>query len=294
VSPAAGGGGLGSVHFPRRSYYRDVSYGNESCWYFPWGYSWYGGSWNFCWSNWRWGCWYSWWWGCSYSWYYPYWYVYYSPYWSSYPTYTTVVYETVYEDDSDTSAASEPIGEAAAGAVQERPAVPARASSLTIAAERYLTLGDRAFREGRWADAVQFYGKAVEFAPTEGALWLVLADALFSTGDYHYAGFAVRKALELDPTLVDSAVDKHTFYADPAEFDRQIAALETYLVAHPTDRDARLVLSLNCLFGNRPAQAVDLLGVAEAVGLRDEPATVLILASAQRAQFGAVGAPEAE
>ena len=42
--------------------------------------------------------------------------------------------------------------------------------SLNRASDYYLMLGDRAFREGRYADAVHYYAKAVEFAPDNGIL----------------------------------------------------------------------------------------------------------------------------
>ena len=163
----------------------------------------------------------------------------------------------------------EPVGEAS---VVRKPS-----NSLAVASDRYLTMGDRAFREGRYIDAVQFYAKAVEFAPTEGTLYLVLADALFAAGDYHYGAYAIRRALELDPGLVDAAVDKHEFYDDPSEFDRQLGVLERYLADHPTDRDARLVLALNYLFGARPEAALLLLESTEAQSLRNDFAAELIL-----------------
>jgi hypothetical protein len=98
-------------------------------------------------------------------------------------------------------------------------------------------------------------------------------------GDYHYAAYAVRRAFELDPALVATNVDKHGFYSDPRQFDEQLAALERYLDANAGDRDARLVLALNYLFGMRPLDAVRLL--ESQVGLGTEPAAAQILARAQ-------------
>jgi tetratricopeptide (TPR) repeat protein len=167
------------------------------------------------------------------------------------------------------TAAEEPV-QPLAPPVAEAPA----ASPLSIAAQRYLDLGDRAFREGRYTDAVQFYIKAVEFAPEQGALYLVLSDALFAVGDYHYAAYAVRRALELDPALVDTDVDKHGFYPDPTQFDEQLATLERYLDANVGDRDARLVLGLNFLFGGRPA---DTLRVLASPTYGSEPAAARIV-----------------
>jgi hypothetical protein len=249
-------GALGGVR--PGAYYGGLPLDGNDChggWHNPW----YGNSW--CW----WG---GTWWGssCYFSWYYPWWWWCSRPYYASYYAYwpvTTVIYadddpEVIYIE-RESAPAGEPVGEAVVGAPAQpgvAPSVPSAENPLSIAAQRYLELGDRAFRESRYADAVQFYAKAIEFAPDQGALYLVLADALFAAGDYHYGAYAVRRALELDPALVESNVDKHGFYPDPAHFDAQLAKLEQFLAEHPTDRDARLVLALNYLFGGRARDAV--------------------------------------
>ena len=258
-----------------------VPYGTPyySPYYCPWGFTYYGSrfsfSFGFGYSS---PC-YSYWWPTYVSCWYPLWYWGYRPYYysSAYPVYySTVVYDTV---NADESYAEEEV-------VEEEPAARPSRSALSVAAERYLTLGDRAFREGRYTHAVQFYAKAVELAPDEGALFLVLGDALFAAGDYHYGAYSIRRALELDPTLVDAAVDKHEFYLDPADFDRQLAVLERYIEDHPSDRDARLVLAINDLMGGRPAAAVDLLESPQSASLVGDPAADLVLDAARRLQFG--------
>ncbi|MEO1697069.1 MAG: hypothetical protein AAFU73_07230 [Planctomycetota bacterium] len=130
---------------------------------------------------------------------------------------------------------------------------------LSRAAAYYLSQGDRAFRETRYGDAVHAYAKAVEFAPESGVLYLVLSDALFATGDYRYAAFALRQAAEREPALFENVVDKRDFYAEPGEFETQLAVLERYVRDHVLDVDARLVLSANYLFGGRPGFALEVL-----------------------------------
>ena len=242
--------------------------------------------------------------------YYPYYYYYKHCYYPSYYypplVYSSTVYTTSSYDDGpevvyvEVPADEQPVeyvGEAAAPPVQEaaQPAFPgagipevagADDGSLNSAAERYLELGDDAFREGRYGDAVQFYAKSIELAPDVGVLYLVLSDALFATGDYHYAAYTIRRALKLDPALASSGVDKHTFYSDPQEFDRQLAVLEQYVLDHPTDGDARLVLATNYLFGNRPAEAVDLLEGPFSSALLSDTSAVVLLEAARAAQFG--------
>jgi len=224
-----------------------------------------------------WSCWWAWpwYWSC----YYPWWFwstsAYYYPSYAYYPAVATVVYpETQYVYVQEQ--ASQPVGEAV---VNEAPATQP-GSALSLAAQRYLELGDRAFREGRYTDAVQFYAKAVEFAPDQGALYLVLADALFAAGDYHYGAYAIRRALELDPSLIDTTVDKHGFYPDPGSFDQQLTTLERYLADHGTDRDARLVLGLNYLFASRPKDAVRTIELGTGA-MVDDPAAQAVLRRAR-------------
>ncbi|HEX6882897.1 MAG TPA: tetratricopeptide repeat protein [Planctomycetota bacterium] len=253
-------------------------WGWDSCWNggfyvgvgFGWGWGW-GCSWGY---PWYWSCYYpAWWWWSYPNYYYDY---------CAYPA-TTVIYTQPATEVVYVETASEPVGEGVVGAPANGAVAPPAAapSALSIAAQRYLDLGDRAFREGRYTDAVQFYAKAVEFAPDQGALYLVLADALFAAGDYHYAAYAIRRSVELDPALLETRVDKHGFYPDPALFDQQLAALEDYLFRHADDRDARLVLALNYLFGARPADAVRTLANTS---VSQDPAAQKVLDEARAAQ----------
>jgi tetratricopeptide (TPR) repeat protein len=161
--------------------------------------------------------------------------------------------------------------------------------AIPHAASEYLTLGDRAFGEGRFSDAVYAYGRAAEAAPSDALVHLILADALFATGDYHYCAFALRKALELDPSLIDAVLDKHSFYGDPTEFDRQLDLLERYVQDHFVDDDARLVLAANYLFANRPAQAADLLESAFSLAVRESAAGQVILKRAESLRHASPG-----
>ena len=134
---------------------------------------------------------------------------------------------------------------------------------------------------------MHFYTRAVEFQGDQGMLHLVLADALFATGDYHAAAASIRRALSQDPMLVKSPVDKHNFYAEPADFDVQLAQLELYFEEHPTDPDARLVLALNYLFGGRPLAAMELLEKAPTYAHGEvDMAAQLILDSARLHRWG--------
>jgi len=149
--------------------------------------------------------------------------------------------------------------------------------------QQYLASGDAAFRESRYGDAAHHYAKAIELRPEEGVLYLVLSDALLATGDYHYGAFALRRAFDLDPTLIASDIDKHSFYRDPREFQDQLQLLERFLAERPTDVDARLLLAVNYLFSARPELAVDLLESGSSAELRAESTGQRVLEAAKAA-----------
>jgi len=255
-------------------------YGYAALWWAPF-YT-YGSCWNSYWYNG--GSWRN---GFANNWY---WYGPFLPYSASIIIDNTpdVVYvqqspEVIYVD----APAANVGGEAVVPAAQPLAPAPVPQGSLNRAADYYLSVGDRAFREGRFGDAVHYYAKAIEFSPEDGILHLVLADALFATGDYRYAAYALREALAKDPALASNIVDKRSFYADPRQFDQQLAVLERYLEDHFLDDDARLVLAANYLFGGRPFDCLSLLESPFSDTLRVSTAGGLLLDAARAQQDAA-------
>lgn len=276
------------------------------CWWWNgcWPYSswcWWSYPWNWC-GWWGWNSYCNWGWGASWGGYWPTYY--------SVPVYYSVAIADSYDDTNYVQAEaapeqySQPAQQPSDEALGQRAPssdkdlldsllLPSSKGGLARASEQYLVLGDNAFKDRRYSDAVHFYAKAVEFSPEDGMLYLILSDALFATGDYHYAAYALRKALELDPSLANVSVDKHDFYVnDPGQFDRQLAVLESYLQDQPADNDAILVLAANFLFGGRPQAAVALLDRPQAARVREEAAGRLIYEAAKIAQDGAAPQPE--
>jgi tetratricopeptide (TPR) repeat protein len=127
---------------------------------------------------------------------------------------------------------------------------------------------------------VRYYAKAIEYAPNDPVLYLVLSDALFATGDYHYAAYALRRALDIDPAAARFVIDKRAFYGNSDDFARQLETLERYLQDHYLDDDARLVLAANYLFGARPADCAKLLEDPLSQSVRDSGAGRLLLEAA--------------
>ncbi|MBK7874357.1 MAG: hypothetical protein IPJ77_01135 [Planctomycetes bacterium] len=278
-----------------------TGHGYECSPYTNWGATWWWGwsAWAWPCSSWSFGYWsnhWNFWWSSSCG----------SPWWSyrwcPYPAYySAIVYDTydpapvvIYrepvvvvqeapraEPEPEPAPQYVPAGEGVIRPADDVVPVPAKAAqddgAKGQASVVYLDKGDAAWRDGRYADAVHFYAKAVEAAPDEAVLHLILADALFATGDYHYAAYSLKKALEIDATLLDTTLDKRTLYPDPREFDRQLAVLEQYVADHPVDDDARLLLAANYLLAKRPAQCADVLQSPYAVALRENATGKLVL-----------------
>ncbi|MAE28105.1 MAG: hypothetical protein CMJ87_03845 [Planctomycetes bacterium] len=295
-----GSGSFGGYGNGKGSYWDNY---RSNCWS-----DWY---WSNCWSYWdcwsNWGPWLSWWScyssSCSSYYSYNFWWPSYTSWWPSYPSNnTTIIYQndpapvevTVIVDGSNEDVSILAGEGAVINGTQAIAAAPDQDNSLAgvpaqplgRAAEYYLSLGDQAFADGRYDTAVQLYTRAVQYAPDQGILHLILADALFATGDYSPCAAHLRTALALDPLLASTIFDKHSLYTDPTDFDRQLATLELFLRDHPLLEDARLVLAFNLLFGGRPAAAVELLEEPFSANLATTLPGALLLETARLGQFG--------
>lgn len=220
-----------------------------SC-YWPWTYSnWcYGWSWNWC------TPYYyrpSWWWpGWAYD---PidWWGGYGSVQYVTLPASTVVIQETVQDEAPATEVIRTP-EPAPRGEAGEAP--PAKPTKEQLA-RRAVSMGDFYFQEERFAEAAESYLEALKHAPEDASLHLVAADALFATGDYHYAAFMIRRAIDLDPGVARAKADKRKFYRRPSVFDDQLETLRRYVKEKPYDAAAMLVLACNLRFSEQTAEA---------------------------------------
>ena len=136
------------------------------------------------------------------------------------------------------------------------PAAAEPVSEAMALAQKYVELGDFYFEAGRYDDAAEAYAKARNYLPDDASVHLVLADAVFANGDYHYAAFLVAEAVRLEPGIVTADTDKRTFYPDPTVFEAQVEALQRYCTEKPYDAWAQLLLGYNLRFSDRPTRAV--------------------------------------
>ena len=67
----------------------------------------------------------------------------------------------------------------------------------------------------------------------------------------------MREAETAEPGWIITAPDIQSIYGEPADFNRTLAHLESYLQVHPDDRDAWLVLGAQWFLTGRTAKAAD-------------------------------------
>ncbi|MHC5541759.1 tetratricopeptide repeat protein, partial [Singulisphaera rosea] len=84
-----------------------------------------------------------------------------------------------------------------------------------------------------------------------------LAQCALVRGQYGEAANHFREAQTAEPGWLANAGDIQTIYSEPADFARQIAALESHLQVTPGDRDAWLVLGAQWYLSGRTQKASD-------------------------------------
>ncbi|MBL8751968.1 MAG: hypothetical protein JNK15_01600, partial [Planctomycetes bacterium] len=171
---------------------------------------------------------------------------------------TVVYYETAAAAPAEGGASSEVVvaGSSVVGSARAREVGPGSEDVTRSLAAKYVELGDFYFRAARFHDAAEAYAKARSYAPDDASVHFVLADAVFAEGDWHYAAFLIEEGLRLDPTLASADTDKRSFYGDPAAFDAQMAALQSYLDRNDYDAQAWLVRGYNLAFSRNADGAV--------------------------------------
>jgi hypothetical protein len=146
----------------------------------------------------------------------------------------------------------------AAGQGGGKPAKSAKSANGDAArANQFLKFGDRLFRAGNLKKAEERYLQASKAATNQAAPHLRLALIALARGHYTEAANRLRDAETAEPGWILTAPDVQSIYGEPAEFQRQVGRLESYLQSHPDDRDAWLVLGAQWFLSGRTTRAAD-------------------------------------
>jgi hypothetical protein len=136
-------------------------------------------------------------------------------------------------------------------------AKPASAANDPKRAAQLLKFGDRLFRGGNLKKAEERYIQARNVSRNQAAPQLRLAQVALTRGNYMEAANRLRDAETAEPGWILAAPDIQSLYGEPTEFVRQLSRLESYVQAHPDDRDAWLVLGAEWFLSGRTTRAAD-------------------------------------
>jgi len=146
--------------------------------------------------------------------------------------------------------------------------------------ERYLREGSEAFAKADYFEAARKFRLAALAQPDKAAPLFALGQALLALGDDAYAAAVVRRALALEPALVDETGDIVGVFQSREEFERVLGELEKRAAESTERSDARFLLAMERYFSGDPKSQDDFRGIAGA--LPDDPAVKLLRAAADK------------
>lgn len=140
-----------------------------------------------------------------------------------------------------------------------RPAAAARAVKRPDPAKsrELVTIGDRLFRAGNHVRAAERYDQAARADPDSAAPRVRQAQVALVRGRFAEAAARYREATAVEPGWLTNAPNIQAIFAEPADFQRQIARLESRVLVEPGDRDAWLVLGAELFLSGQTRRAGD-------------------------------------
>lgn len=199
------------------------------------------------------------------------------------PVETTVIYET---GESPVVIESQPAQVFDAAPVQspqttlEAPPVtdtavagPPSLEDLAQSEPDLLDLGNAAFNQGDYREALRSYIAAIMSDETNGYPRLFYGVGQFALGDYSLAAIGIRRALAVSPDLIANPIDVRSIYPAESVFLEHMRNLQVYLVENPTDTEAKFLLGYLHFASASPENALSLFSAT----LADVPGDSLVL-----------------
>ncbi len=158
------------------------------------------------------------------------------------------------------------------------------------------TLGEEAFRAGKFQEAANDFRHALVDDPTNGGLIMLLGQALFQTGNYNEAAGATETAMNLLPVEKSGAAVENykQLYGNIQDYTNQLKTLEKARDAKPDDAAVRFLLGFHFGYLGYPKQAVRELDKAVELQPRDPAARKLHDIFAAKIDAPLVGPPPAD
>jgi tetratricopeptide (TPR) repeat protein len=138
-------------------------------------------------------------------------------------------------------------------------------------------MGDEAFREGNYDDAIHEWQHSLVDDPQNGGLLLLLGQAFFAKGEFDQAAGAVQQGMQVLPQDKWGTVVQHyqELYPSNATYTNQLRALEAARNAKPDSPAIRFLLGYHYAYLGHPKQAVRELDKAVELNANDQLARQL-------------------
>jgi predicted Zn-dependent protease len=145
-------------------------------------------------------------------------------------------------------------------------------------AKDFARQGEIAFRDSDYKRAAREWRHALVDDPQNGLLVLMMAQALFQSGEYNEAAGAVQAGLQLMPRdKWDVVVGNYKeLYGNTQDYVDQLKLLENTVKEKPKDPALRLLVGYHYLFLGYPAEAMRELKVGEELAKTDRAMKELI------------------
>jgi len=136
----------------------------------------------------------------------------------------------------------------------------------------FATLGEQDFKAGRYAAAVRSWRHALVDEPGNGGLMMLIAQALFATGQYDEAAGAVQLGMQMLPVEKWGAVVEHyrELYPKIGDYTAQLRALEKSRNEKPDEPAVRFLLGYHYGFLGYPKDALKQLDKCVELAPKDE------------------------
>ena len=141
----------------------------------------------------------------------------------------------------------------------------------------FIERGELAFKAGDYADAVHEWRHGLVDDPQNGLLMMMLAQALFATGDYREAAFATEAAMQILPSAQWGVVVCHytRLYGDNQDYASQLQALERETSAKPGEWRLHFLSGFQFGYHGKLQQAIEHLDQAMLLAPHDEMTDLL-------------------
>jgi tetratricopeptide (TPR) repeat protein len=139
--------------------------------------------------------------------------------------------------------------------IDEAPVEPA----LDTMDASFLEQGLAVFWEGRYEEAQRLFVRALLTGQDEAAAEVAYSFVHFALQDYDVAGMALRRAITLEPELLDAPPDIRNLYGNPADFAVHMASLRDYVAGSLGERTSVFLLAYLEYATGAPDAALTLL-----------------------------------